>query len=448
MYNWYKKEKPILSLLGFGGGGTGTALGRGAPPLALGFGGYPYAGFITKDGLTNGYIQTYVTGNQPTYGGGTNLTGVAYSSGVNGRYSLPNPFGNLVDAAYRNTSFTIVEKLYQTGQAIGNAVIGGYMNSNTNPANVSTNLYYARYDDRNNGTCGGTWGTNYPHTLGSAYGSTSSSHPICSQLWDGWRASLFSWDASTNTLYWAGSDSNGSNILSFSGPSLANFQSGVGTGNLIYRTHGQTAGNSNFSWYLADYYIIYGLATTNITDARKYSMLSRTRHIDPDVESIGSPGTLSATYSTNNDGYSGAYIGDRTCGGVTYTTFEARPPNQTQVNTIISSWMNCKSYAEDGINPDVTGFGRFWGRTGNSLNLTFTGFQPNQEMGIFVYTAGARPITFSGLYSGTVTTVQYDYIYFNVNGSGGGTLTCSFGASGDPPYIYWCGPRYDDPGYF
>jgi len=34
MFNWYKKEKPILSLLGFGGGGTGTALigGIAIPP--------------------------------------------------------------------------------------------------------------------------------------------------------------------------------------------------------------------------------------------------------------------------------------------------------------------------------------------------------------------------------------------------------------------------------
>lgn len=34
MFNWYKKERPILSLLGFGGGGTGLSLGGGIPSPA------------------------------------------------------------------------------------------------------------------------------------------------------------------------------------------------------------------------------------------------------------------------------------------------------------------------------------------------------------------------------------------------------------------------------
>ena len=63
-----------------------------------------------------------------------------------------------------------------------------------------------------------------------------------------------------------------------------------------------------------------------------------------------------------------------------------------------------------------------------------------------LYTVSSRPITFSGLITGTETST-IGYKYFNVNGSGGGTLTYSFDPSGDPPYVYWVGPKNNDPGY-
>ena len=160
------------------------------------------------------------------------------------------------------------------------------------------------------------------------------------------------------------------------------------------------------------------------------------------------PGSISGVYSSNNDNYSGGYQANATCQGTTYSSFDARPPNQTQVDSIISGWMKCKSYSTDGVNPTATSpQGVFWGRSGNSLVITFSGFQPNQEMATWLYTSSSRPINFSGLISGTETSIQSNYKYFNVNSSGGGTLTYGFGASGDPPYVYWVGPRYDNPGY-
>jgi hypothetical protein len=159
------------------------------------------------------------------------------------------------------------------------------------------------------------------------------------------------------------------------------------------------------------------------------------------------PGVISATFSSNSDGYSGGARNATTCQGTSYDAFDARPPNQTQIDSMMSSWMNCKSYAGDGVNPQTYGAGRFFGRSGNSVTFTFTGFQPNQEMGIFLYTTSTRTITFSGLISATDNDKSYDYRYFNVNSSGGGTLTAAFNPTGDPPYIYWSGPRYDDPGY-
>jgi len=161
------------------------------------------------------------------------------------------------------------------------------------------------------------------------------------------------------------------------------------------------------------------------------------------------PGVISATYDSNNDGYSGAYRGTATtCNGISYATLNARPPNQTQVDDVLSAWMNCKSYAGDGVNPQTYNGGVFFGRSGNSVTFTFTGFQPSQDMGIFLFTNSDRTMSFSGLVNANVSNVSYDYLYFNVNSSGGGTLQCNFNPSGDPPYIYWVGPRYDDPGYF
>ena len=38
--SWYKKERPLLSMLGFGGGVGGKLVGGAAGPKALGSGGY------------------------------------------------------------------------------------------------------------------------------------------------------------------------------------------------------------------------------------------------------------------------------------------------------------------------------------------------------------------------------------------------------------------------
>ena len=161
------------------------------------------------------------------------------------------------------------------------------------------------------------------------------------------------------------------------------------------------------------------------------------------------PGVVSASYSSNNDGYSGAGRGTATtCNGISFGTLNARPPNQTQVDEIMTAWMNCKSYSGDGVDPQTYNGGVFFGRSGNSVTFTFTGFQPNQDMAIFLYTTSQRTISFSGLINANDNNKAYDYRYFNVNSSGGGTLQCNFNPTGDPPYIYWVGPRYDDPGYF
>ena len=160
-----------------------------------------------------------------------------------------------------------------------------------------------------------------------------------------------------------------------------------------------------------------------------------------------SGGTISGSYSSNSDGYSGGYLGTKTCNSVSYSGFDARPPSQTQVNNILSSWMNCKSYSTDSNTVQATGDGVFWGRSGNSLSLTFSGFSANKEMAMWVYASASRPIVFSGLISGTYTSPAGGYIYFSLNSSGGGSVTASFGAGGDPPYVYWTGPRYS-PGYY
>ena len=153
--------------------------------------------------------------------------------------------------------------------------------------------------------------------------------------------------------------------------------------------------------------------------------------------------SITGVYSSNSDGYSGGYSSTHTCNSISHSSFDARPPSQTQVDSILSTWMNCKSYSGDGVNPSASSpQGVFWGRSGNSLTITFTGGSANEDMATYLYTSAARPITFSGLMTGTETVVQNDYKYFQLNSSGAGTLTYSFGAGGDPPYVYWVGPRY------
>ena len=165
-------------------------------------------------------------------------------------------------------------------------------------------------------------------------------------------------------------------------------------------------------------------------------------------EKLPPPGSISGSYSSNSDGYSGgAIVGSPDCGlDPAVSNFDSRPPSQSNVDDIMRVWMACKSYSTDGIDPTTGGYGVFWGRSGNSLTITFSGFQANQEMATNIYTNSSRPINFSGLITGTENST-IGYKYFTVNSSGGGTLTYGFGASGDPPYVYWVGPRYNDPGY-
>ena len=162
------------------------------------------------------------------------------------------------------------------------------------------------------------------------------------------------------------------------------------------------------------------------------------------------PGSISGSYSSSegNTYSGGAIVGSPDCGlNPAVSNFDARPPSQSQVDDIMRVWMACKSYSTDGVNPSSGGYGVFWGRSGNSVTITFSGFQPNQDMATYLYTSATRPITFSGLITGTETSVQSDYKYFNVNSSGCGTLTYNFDPSGDPPYVYWAGPKNNDPGY-
>ena len=166
-------------------------------------------------------------------------------------------------------------------------------------------------------------------------------------------------------------------------------------------------------------------------------------------EKLPPPGSISGSYSSSegNTYSGGAIVGSPDCGlNPAVSNFDARPPSQSQVDDIMRVWMACKSYSTDGIDPTTGGHGVFWGRSGNSVTITFTGFQPNQAMATNLYTTSSRPITFSGLITGTETST-IGYKYFTVNSSGGGTLTYNFDPGGDPPYVYWAGPRYNDPGY-
>ena len=85
-------------------------------------------------------------------------------------------------------------------------------------------------------------------------------------------------------------------------------------------------------------------------------------------------GTITAVYNSNNDNYSGGAMNAKTCNGITFSSFDARPPSTAQANIIVSSWTNCKLYQGDGVNPE-TSAGVFWGRSSNSLVLTYSGWK-------------------------------------------------------------------------
>ena len=292
MLEWHRKEKPVFTGItrGTGGFGFGASSGGGDDDggvAADGFGGYPYVGMVTRNGAlvqSSGLTQTKTSGTTPTFSGGTNLSDASSGeSSIQNRYSIPNPFGSLIPAAYRDTSFTIIEKFYKN-DAIGNYQIGGVRASDSNisgwtsgdNASNSNVLLTTRYDNRTGGF-GGTWGTNYPNFLGTAYLNTSGSHPVGS-LWRGWRSSMLSWDANTGTIWWAGADDQdtaGNIITTGTTKSLSDWQTGVGTQDTIHRI-------CQVNDPIADWYIIYGKAVNNITDAREYNMLSVSAHADPD----------------------------------------------------------------------------------------------------------------------------------------------------------------------
>lgn len=287
--DYHRKESPILtgSRYGFGRVDPPDDDGGGAGGAYTTFGGFPYVGMVTRSGAldqSSGFTQTKTSGTAPTFSGSESITGSGGESNIQNRYSIPNPFGSLVPAAYRNTSFTIIEKFYKNA-AIGNYQIGGVRASDSNfsgwtsgdNASNSNALLTTRYDNRTGGFSG-TWGTNYPNLLGSAYISTSSSHPVGS-LWRGWRASMLSWDADTGYVWWAGQDDQNSgnpSIIQATTKSLSDWQTGVGTQDTIHRI-------CQVNDPIADWYLIYGKAVNNVTDAAEYNMLSTTVFANPNV---------------------------------------------------------------------------------------------------------------------------------------------------------------------
>ena len=286
MLEWHRKEKPVFSGITRGTGGFGFGASGGGDAADdvsyTTFGGYPYVGMVTRSGAldqSEGFTQTKISGTTPTFGGSESITGSSGESNIQNRYSIPNPFGSLVPAAYRNTSFTIIEKFYNN-TAIGNYRIGGLRGTNANVSTwTATDIMMAtRYDNRTGGFSG-TWGTNYPNFLNSSYLATSGSHPVGS-LWRGWRSSMLSWDASTGKVWWAGQDDqnsgNPSIIDTGATKSLSDWQTGIGTQDLIYRS--VTTNDP-----MADWYLIYGKAVNNITDAAQYNMLSTTVFASPSI---------------------------------------------------------------------------------------------------------------------------------------------------------------------
>ena len=285
IYNEFnKKEKPLFTGYRYGFGRVDPPAADGDGGGGGGFGGFPYVGMVTRTGSlaqSSGLSQTKTSGTAPNYTGRNNLAG---QGSIQNRYSIPNPFGSLIPAEFRNTSFTIIEKFYKNS-AIGNYQIGGVRASDSNisgwtSGNNTSNtdiLLTTRYDNRTGGFSG-TWGTNYPNFLGNNYLGTSGNHSVGS-LWRGWRSSMLSWDASTGKVWWAGQDDqnsgNPSIIDTGNTRTLTQWQNGVGTQNLIHRI-------VQVNDPIADWYIIYGKAVNNVTTAAQYNMLSTTVHADPD----------------------------------------------------------------------------------------------------------------------------------------------------------------------
>ena len=156
------------------------------------------------------------------------------------------------------------------------------------------------------------------------------------------------------------------------------------------------------------------------------------------------PGTITAVYNSNSDGYSGGNMAAKTCNGISFSSFDARPPNSTQASTITSSWTNCKLYSTDGVDP-TTNAGVFWGRSGNSVVLTYSGWIGGAPMADYVYLSSSRKINFDGTghNTGDLTSPPGGYVYWTMPAGGSTVITVNLIAGGDPPYIYWSGYRYE-----
>lgn len=273
------KQAPIAGLSGFGGGTASQVFSGGGP--SGGFGGYDYVGLITKDGPMKdsgtGNVAISYYDNQAgafSYNGGTSLTGV---SGGSGRYyNITNPVLSTRPWIGGGSSWTTVEKLYFNGSQ-----------GNTNHSKFyvykgggQSSIHRCRHDDRSGG-CSGSWGTSYPYVVGYDTGGGFTNFPFCSVGYEGWWVNLGSWDADNNKYYWARSDSNDSDgeiAEATSSYDTDDWETYLGQGNAYFHLYM----NSNVTY--ADSYIIYGKATTTLAEAQKYNMLSRSNHIDPDVE--------------------------------------------------------------------------------------------------------------------------------------------------------------------
>jgi hypothetical protein len=155
------------------------------------------------------------------------------------------------------------------------------------------------------------------------------------------------------------------------------------------------------------------------------------------------PGTITAVYNNSGDNYSGGNMSTKNCNGISYSSFDARPPNSTQASSITSSWTNCKLYSGDGVSPTVSA-GVFWGRTNYSVTLTYSGWKGGAPMADYVYLNGSRVINFDGTGhdTGNLSSPQGGYVYWTMPASGSTVITVNFTSGGDPPYIYWSGYRY------
>jgi len=151
-------------------------------------------------------------------------------------------------------------------------------------------------------------------------------------------------------------------------------------------------------------------------------------------------GNISGTWS-GNDGYSGGYLYSNACSGS--QTFDARPPTNAQVTQLATAWTTCKGYESDtSIIADATTIGLFFSRSTNSFTLNFSNWPGGIEMANFILTDSTRNWTVSGTYSATYSNTGNSYVYWTMPANGSATLTVTTTTTGDPPYWYWSGARY------